>query len=64
MNCRREPDLTLYSMIGVLMVIATWRGIESAIQVHSQRPPLNTVNPNTAPWWEMTLLPQFLGQFS
>ena len=45
-------------MIGVLMVIAAWRGLESTGQAHSQRPLQTTVNPNTAPWWELTLLPR------
>ena len=55
----RDPWLTLLLLLWPLMFVATWAawsGHTLADQLKSPPPARTSVNPNTAPWWELTIL--------
>lgn len=57
-----EPAFDAYCAVGVLLLIiiatATWRHVGSTFAFHGAGAPLGTVEPNLAPWWELTVLPR------
>lgn len=57
-----EPTFDAYSAVGVLLLIiiaiAAWRHASSTFAFHGVGAPLSTVEPNLAPWWELTVLPR------
>ena len=57
-----EPAFDAYFAVGVLLLliiaIAAWRHVGSTFAFHGAGEPLSTVEPNLAPWWELTVLPR------
>lgn len=57
-----EHALDAYSAVAVLLLIiiaiAAWRHVGATFVIHGAGTPLETVEPNLAPWWELTVLPR------
>ena len=57
-----EPAFDAYCAVGVLLLLiiatAAWRHVGATFGFHDAGTPLATVEPNVAPWWELTVLPR------
>ena len=57
-----EPPFDAYSAVGVLLLImiasAACRHVGSTFAFQGTGTPHSTVEPNLAPWWELTVLPR------
>ena len=57
-----ESAFDTYSAVAALLLIiiatAAWRHVGATFAIHDAGTPLSTVEPNLAPWWELTVLPR------
>jgi competence protein ComEA len=54
-----DPALTVHIFLAALMAIALARALPAAqANVKSPQPTIRTINPNVAPWYELTALPR------
>ena len=59
----RNPQLgvscaVLLVLLSVVLARAAWQGIPRAAGADPLPPAVCTVDPNVAPWWELTILPR------
>lgn len=52
-----DTTLALFSLLGLLLAISLWRGAWAPGVLFDAASVRRGVDPNTAPWWELTALP-------